>query len=148
MLCLLQVRNHDSCVEIKKSRRRWTKIKFHNVINFMQLTSQSLVHNSFKKRSFLNPKSWVLSVRHKHYEGALLDMDELSKWKILFLLCLTHVNASWFTSDTAISVTVGVLDKYHSTCVYLLQSTRQRGECHLLRHIITFLDEYCEEFCM
>jgi hypothetical protein len=68
--------------------------------------------------------------------------EKLSTWKILFFLFFTHANASSFTSDTVISITVGILDRYHSTCVYLLQSMRQQGECHDSCHIISFLCEH------
>jgi hypothetical protein len=67
--------------------------------------------------------------------------EKLSTWKILFVILLTHINASSFTSDTVISITIGVLDKYHSTCVYLLHSTHQEGE-YDSHHIITYICEH------
>jgi hypothetical protein len=49
---------------------------------------------------------------------------------LLLLLLLAPVNASPFTSDTVVSITTGVLERYHSTCVYLLHDTLQQGQCH------------------
>jgi hypothetical protein len=56
--------------------------------------------------------------------------EKLSMWVILPVLLLTPISALPFTSDTVVSVTVGVLDRYQSTCVYLLHTTHQQGECH------------------
>jgi hypothetical protein len=49
---------------------------------------------------------------------------------IVFILCIIQIGASELSLDTLIRVTVGVLDRYHSTCVYLLHTTHQQGECH------------------
>jgi hypothetical protein len=56
--------------------------------------------------------------------------EKLSTWVMLLVLLLTPTSGSPFTSDTVVRVTVGVLDRYHSTCVYLLHTTHQQGECH------------------
>jgi hypothetical protein len=56
--------------------------------------------------------------------------EKLSMWVILLVLLLKVISASPFTSDTVVSVTAGVLDRYHSTCVYLLHTRHQQGECH------------------
>jgi hypothetical protein len=50
-------------------------------------------------------------------------------------LILTHVEAFHFSADTIASVTLGVADRYHSTCVYLVQSTPNQGGPYLLLHI-------------
>jgi hypothetical protein len=49
---------------------------------------------------------------------------------IVFTICIIEFGATEFPLDHLISVTVGVLDQYHSTCVYLLHSTHQQGKCH------------------
>jgi hypothetical protein len=48
---------------------------------------------------------------------------------ILFTVCIIPVGASELPLNSLISVTLGVLDRYHPTCVYLLHSTHQQGEC-------------------
>jgi hypothetical protein len=50
--------------------------------------------------------------------------------KTVFAMCIIQIGASEFRLDTVVSVTDGVLDRYHSTCVYLLHDTHQQGEYH------------------
>jgi hypothetical protein len=48
--------------------------------------------------------------------------------RILIILYIIQVGDSQFSLNTYVSITVGVLKHYHSTCVYLLYSTHQQGE--------------------
>lgn len=43
-------------------------------------------------------------------------------------LLMIHVETAEFPVDTMVTVTVGVLDRYISSCVYLLYTTHQRSE--------------------
>jgi hypothetical protein len=52
-------------------------------------------------------------------------------------LLMTHVETSEFSVDTMVTITVGVLDRYLSSCVYLLYATHQRSE--YLNSITSFL---------
>lgn len=66
-----------------------------------------------------------------HLKFTLLEMSEkLPMWVILLVLLITPIGALPFASDMVGSVTAGVLDRYQSTCVYLLHTTHQQGECH------------------
>jgi hypothetical protein len=56
--------------------------------------------------------------------------QEVSVWNIILLLSFTRVNMLPFTLDTVVSVSVSVLERYHSKSVYLLHSAHQHGECH------------------
>jgi hypothetical protein len=47
---------------------------------------------------------------------------------ILFLMCIIEMGASQFPLDGQIAVTVGVMDQYRSTCIYLFGSTHVQGE--------------------
>jgi hypothetical protein len=46
---------------------------------------------------------------------------------ILCVLLLTHRGASYFPVDSVTTVTLGVVQKYHSTGVCLLQSSKSEG---------------------
>jgi len=50
--------------------------------------------------------------------------------KILFVFFLAHVNTSPLSPGSAISVTVGIMDRYHATCVLLLYPQPQQGESY------------------
>ncbi|PNF35911.1 hypothetical protein B7P43_G06973 [Cryptotermes secundus] len=47
-------------------------------------------------------------------------------WVILLVLLITPISALPFASDMVGRVTVGVLDRYQSTCVYLIHTTHQQ----------------------
>jgi len=55
-------------------------------------------------------------------------LDKFFTRKILFVFFLAHVNTSTLSSGSAISVTVGIMDKYHATCVFLLYPNLQQGK--------------------
>jgi hypothetical protein len=63
--------------------------------------------------------------------------------KILFVFFLAHVNTSPLSSDSAISVTVGMMDRYHATCVLLLYPQPQRGESNISFQTVTCNGSTC-----
>jgi hypothetical protein len=98
---------------------------------------------SFRKANSHLARRVVVSMNELRHEWHDLEMFEnLFIWVILLVVLLTPISASPFTSDTVVSVTVGVLDRYHSTCVYLLHSGHQGDQggefhenfCRLMSH--------------
>jgi hypothetical protein len=59
---------------------------------------------------------------------------------IVFVMCVVQTETSQFPLDTVYSVTLGVMDRYHTTCVYLLHSTYAQGKFHEKR--ATFI-QFC-----
>lgn len=60
----------------------------------------------------------------------LLEMlEKLFTRKALLVSFLAHVTTSPLSSDSSVSVTVGIMDRYHSTCVYLLSPQLPQGKC-------------------
>jgi len=57
-------------------------------------------------------------------------LEKFFTWKILFVFFLTRVKAAPLSPDSAIRVTVGIMDRYHATCVFLLYPQPQQGEGH------------------
>jgi len=61
-------------------------------------------------------------------------------------LFMVHVKASEFPpADVIVTITKGVLDRYSSSCLYLLRSTRLQGELFLislLNYLLTYLLTY------
>lgn len=48
---------------------------------------------------------------------------------IAFIMCIIPLGASQFPLAGLVSVTVAVMDRYHSACVYLFHCTHKQGEC-------------------
>jgi hypothetical protein len=67
------------------------------------------------------------------------------------VLFLIHVTSSHLSGNTVVIVTVYVLDRQHSKCVYMLHPIISRhNECYDVVHDschITFLDEYGDQCC-
>jgi len=64
------------------------------------------------------------------YELEFYTLKMLEKFftrEILFVFFLAHVSTSPLSSGSAISVTVGIMDRYHATCVLLLYPHLQQG---------------------
>jgi hypothetical protein len=63
-------------------------------------------------------------------EKACVTVCQLAM-NILLTLCIIPVGASELPLNSLISATLGVMDRYHPTCIYLLHSTHQQGECFI-----------------
>lgn len=61
---------------------------------------------------------------HPSRRNQLTDAKRL----VFCVLFVTHARASYFSVDTATSVTLGVVKKYHSTCVCFLQLSISEGQ--------------------
>ena len=66
-----------------------------------------------------------------HYNFTHFKMTEKFLTRnILFVFILAHVNTSSLSLVSSTRVTVGIMDRYHTTCVFLLFPQLQQGEYH------------------